>query len=294
MMFRERDINVFAGPGRHVFELYLSTHSPLTEEGGIKRLCKRLTPESDPGEAALFAFTEDLFIQNKVLIFPDFDDLHKDLMEVAAELIGKREDVKATVILPARNSAKMQKMAGKRIDIVEISEASALKVAVGYVKRLFERQGITAPGELIEFIVLPWIDNPHGLISEAEKLTLAFSKNKVVTVEDLKSFSDAMPELEIFQILREIMRGRSSKGIGDLSRYLKTVDDSELLRVLGALQWALKKEYGRAKKLKAKEKLRRLLFLAGETDLKIKGDSRLPAREVLMNSLVHMAEIVGG
>ncbi len=123
---------------------------------------------------------------------------------------------------------------------------------------------------------------------------MAFSKRKVVTVEDLKSFSDARPELEIFQILRELMRGKASKGIGDLSRYLKTVDDSELLRVLGALQWALKKEYGRAKKLKTKEKLRRLLFLAGETDLKIKGDSRLTAREVFMNSLVHMAEIVGG
>lgn len=293
MRHREGDITVFSGQGRSCFEYYLSPQSPLEGKTEKKSVCKRLAQDSDPGDAALFALTEDLFLPSRVLVFPDFEVLSRELKDVARELISRRDDLKASVILPVQNPKKMEKTMGRDIDVVEVSEDEANKVAIRYVEGLFTERGITIERELIELITLPWSEDPHGLISEVEKLSLAFSRTESVTAEELREYSGARAELEIFRILRELITGNPSKGLVSFSCYLDTVDDNDLFRTLGALQWSIKKEYGRARTDMARGKLLKLLFLAGEIDLKIKGESRLSPRDVFQNALVSMADILG-
>lgn len=293
MQIKDLGINVYAGPGRKFFEFYLTQRSPLRKHTGEKEYCKRLTQESTPEDAIEFALTEDLFLPKKVLVFPDYENLRQELKGVVVDLNQRRGDLKATVIVPVKYKSKMGKLHRKVGDIVEVSEDAAIKAATDYVKGILKEQGIAVSPDVVELLTVSSVDDPHSLISEVEKITVAFSNKKVVTMEDLTKLSVVRTELEIFRILKEITRGSASKGISDFYRYISMVEESELLRILGALQWSLKNEYGRTKATKTKRKLLKLLFLAGDIDLKIKGGSRLPPREIFQNALVSMADIVG-
>lgn len=292
MDLRDSGINIYAGPGRYIFEFHLAQLSLPEREPGKEAYVRRLAPESSPEEALLFAMTVDLFLDTKILIFPDYDTLRNELKDVVNELARRKSDLGATVIVPVKNRSRLATVLADHADIVEVSERAARKAAISYVEGTFEKHGVAFEPDVVELLTLASGDDPHSLISEMEKLSLAFSETKKTTVEDLRRFSAVKTELEIFQILREVIRGNAPKGISHFYRYIKTVEEGELVRILGALKWSLKKEFGRVKGKNRKDRLLRLIFLAGATDVKFKGESRLPPRDNLQNMLVYMADIM--
>lgn len=292
MKVKDREMNIYTGPGRMFYEFYLVDQSPLVGSPGRKSYLRRVTSDAAPGEVIEFALIEDLFVPNKVLVFPDYDNLRQELKDVVVHLIKERSDLKATVIVPLINKNKLGKTLVEIADIVYVSESAAIKASIAYVKGIFDDRGIAASRDVIELLTFQSADDPHTLITEVEKITVAFSQSKKVTVEELTKLSVVRTEFEIFRILREITRGKAQRGITQLYRYIDTIEESELTRVLGALQWSLKNEYVRAKGKDAKRRLVKLLFLAGDIDSKIKGESRLTPRDTFKNTLVYMADIV--
>ncbi len=285
-------IIIYAGPGRYFFEFHLAQRSFPGREPGKEAYVRRLAPESSPEEALMFGMTVDLFLPDKILIFPDYDTLRSELKDVVTELARRKGDLGATVIVPVKNRNRLVPVLADRVDIVEVSERAAKKAAISYVEETFEKHGIAVEHDVVELLTLASGDDPHSLISEIEKLALAFSNKKKTTVEELRRFSSLKTELEIFHILREVIRGNAQKGISHFYRYIKTVEEGELIRILGALKWSLKKEFGRTQGKDRKDRLLRLIFLAGATDVKVKGESRLPPRDNLQNMLVYMADIM--
>ncbi|NIO17324.1 MAG: hypothetical protein GTN70_10105 [Deltaproteobacteria bacterium] len=293
MDIKDSGINIYAGPGRYFFEFHLAQRSFPGRQPGEKAYVRRLSPESGPEEALLFAMTVDLFLPGKILIFPDYDTLRRELKDAVTELARRKDDLGATVIVPVKNRSKLAPALAEHVRIVDVSETGAKKAAIGYVGETFAEHGIAVENDVVELLTLSSADDPHSLISEVGKLALAFSETKKATVADLKEFSAAKTELEIFHILREVIRGNAPKGISHFYRYIKTVEEGDILRVLGALKWSLKKEFERARGKEKRDRLLRLIFLAGSADVQVKGESRLPPRDNLQNMLVYMADIMG-
>lgn len=295
MSFTGRSIHVLAGPGRNVFEFFLAAKTgPSSRRGTEKRsIVKRVGTDAPQERIVEFSLTEDLFISEKYLVFTDYDDVKAEVRDLIHELYGKKEDLIATIFLPVRGKQKLKKAIQGNIDIEDVGEGSARSAAKSYMEMVFGEGGLDVSPQVIDFLTMSFLEDPISLISEVEKISVALQKEKEVTLETLKMVSDPPVEFKIFDILGELIQGDLSKGGTMLYRYFQVIEDSELLRALGAFQWVLKREFSRTRNRDRKKRLLKLLHLAFDMDLKIKGESRLPTRDIMLNSIPFVVHVLG-
>lgn len=295
MTFSERRIHVLTGPGRKVFEFFLAAKAGPSLRSGAKRRCivKRVGTDGPHEGIVEFSLTEDLFIPGKYLVFPDYEDVKAEVRDLIHELIEKKDDLVATVFLPARGKEKLKRVLAGGIAMEDVGEGSARSAAMSYIEMVFRDGGKDVSTPVLDFLATSFLEDPMNLISEVEKISIALQKEKEVTLESLANVSDPPVEFEIFDILRELIRGDLPKGCTMLYRYFQVIEESELRRALGAFQWALKREFSRTRNRERKKRLSKLLHLAFDLDLKIKGESRLDTRDIMLNSIPFVVHVLG-
>ncbi len=283
-------IYLFSGEGRHFYELSL-----FGGKRGLEGQCVRVTPLSDPSFVLEEAFTENLFGENPVLVFPDYHTLKGDLREVLDRAADPgRESLRATLIVTGREKKDLKALTRKGIPLTDISRREGERIARAYVEERFGKLTTSFAPEITDALLLVAGDSPGTLISTLEKVELSAEGKERYSFDEFLHYCGETVDLEIFSVLKKVLFGRRQRGIAELYHYIRRSSEGDIMRSYGALQWTLKKELGRAKREGERKRFTLLLERAVQMDLEAKGESRFSPKEVFLNSLVSMCEILEG
>jgi len=285
---KEGILYLFSGEGRYFYELSL-----FGGKVGVGLRCVRVTPQMDASYVLEEAFTENLFGENLLIVFPDYHTLKGDLREVldrAAE--PGREKLRATLIVTGKGKKDLISLTRKGIPLTDISRRQGERIGRTYVEERFRKLSASFSPEIKDAIILVAGDSPGTLVSAVDKVELTARGKERYSFEEFLHYCGESVDLEIFSVLKKIFSERGKRGMSELYHYIRQSSEGDIMRSFGAFQWSLKKELGRARREGERKRITLLLEKAVQMDLEAKGGSRFPPKDVFLNSLVSMCEIL--
>ncbi|RMG61432.1 MAG: hypothetical protein D6713_00480 [Deltaproteobacteria bacterium] len=281
----------YAGPYRKYFWLIHRTYAgrPLLDENEKVLL---VTDEYDPVRLSEVLFTQSLFGGRDFVVFSDLEDLKGEIRDfVRDEVAPGKAKLTVTVIVTVREERGKGKKWWEKAGVspVFIDDEMARREAEKKMEEILSNEGVELPEVLKEYITHALPDDPRSFLTEIERFVLTRKtcreESETTLRGDLENTLER--EIQVFDELKGFLTRRSLRSYSSLTNYLLGADEgkNEVLRFFGAVKWYLPRVL--LEGYIPGEDGERLLSYLHETELRLKRESSLPSKSVVLDFLVY-------